>query len=111
MLLPAELIDQILLNLSNIKFTYDIADVLGREFVSDLALLKWKGVDYICGQGLLHILEKYRTYIKELCWSNWSMDSASENGHVHILQWWRKLWLKNEMVQEKYGSSFFIRTY
>jgi hypothetical protein len=34
----------------------DIADKLGREFVCDLTLLNWKGVDYICESGLLHIL-------------------------------------------------------
>jgi hypothetical protein len=94
MLLPVELIDQILFTLPNSNCRHDIADTLGREFVRDLTLLKLKGVDYICKHGLLHILVKYKTLIKEMEWTDWSMDNASQSGHVDVLQWWKDSGLK-----------------
>jgi hypothetical protein len=82
------------LTLPDTEHTHDIADTLGREFVRDLTLLKWRGVDYICEHGLFHILIRYKSHIKGLEWSDRSMDNASLNGHIDILNWWKDSGLK-----------------
>ena len=101
MFLPVEIVDLILEKIFDESIRYKCAVLLRRQYIRNITLLKWKGIDFVSEKGLIEVLNIWKNLKSELKWThvsmdwasvNGHMDYASWNGHVDVLEWWKNSW-------------------